>query len=589
VPGGSELWSLREDVHVEMPSGGGPLRLHSRWGVFTVQRPSPPVREALHRMRLGPVSLENVIGAPPGSAASPGEPADGGGDGAASGAAGGAGDPAQRRMHLHRVLDRLQPIVVRSLGMETGQPLLSVVPLTPRARFRPARLSPDVPVRLSVFAELRTDGTEYSLESPLSLHRVLLHRSEAIWLIGALGRAVTPAEFAAAIPFSDPATADALPYLAAAGMVVQAQATHHGQASSPPVFAEDTDPALAGWSPVDLMFHTRSTLGRHDHDFGATYPQGDTLSPEPVAKPSSTSQAVILHRPRWEELFVADPTLTAAIEGRHSVRSYGKEPVTAAELGELLYRTARIRSLIAPPSASQQTASQQTASQQTASQQTASQQTASQQTASQQTASQQTASQQTAPEAAELSDRPYPSGGACHELELYLTVRECAGISPGVYHYDPLGHRLEPVDADRAAGDELLLSACVAANMDSPPPVLITMTARFRRLSWKYEGLAYSLVLKHVGVLTQTLYLVSAAMRLAPCALGGLSVDAAARAFGVDWRIEPAVGGFAIGRDPGTPADHPAGWVPANDAPWADRARAHFRLRQNRPWASEQS
>ena len=47
-----------------------------------------------------------------------------------------------------------------------------MVPLTGRARFRPVRLAADVPLRLSTFAELRTDGSEYHLESPLALHRV---------------------------------------------------------------------------------------------------------------------------------------------------------------------------------------------------------------------------------------------------------------------------------------------------------------------------------------------------------------------------------------------------------------------------------
>src|ERR1019366_8431982 len=121
------------------------------------------------------------------------------------------------------------------------------------------------------------------------------------------------------------------------------------------------------------------------------------------------------------------------------------------------------------------------------------------------------------------------------------------GLAPGVYHYDPLGHRLEPLGEDRRAVDELLSCAGVAAAMDRPPPVLISMTVRFRRLSWKYEGLAYRMVLMHVGVLIQSLYLVCTAMRLAPCALGSVSIEAAARVFGTDWRVEPCVGQFIVG------------------------------------------
>ena len=35
------------------------------------------------------------------------------------------------------------------------------------------------------------------------------------------------------------------------------------------------------------------------------------------------------------------------------MRAYGSEPVTVTELGDLLYRTARVRSLITPPSAAE--------------------------------------------------------------------------------------------------------------------------------------------------------------------------------------------------------------------------------------------
>jgi hypothetical protein len=128
---GAELWSLREDVHIHLEPADGPVRLESRWGEITIQRPSPVVREALRRMIFGPISLENVIG---------------GRDLSTRNEAIGSLET------LHQVLDRLQPFVIRTLGIESGQPLLSVVPLTPRSRFRPVPLPPDVRVRLSTFS-----------------------------------------------------------------------------------------------------------------------------------------------------------------------------------------------------------------------------------------------------------------------------------------------------------------------------------------------------------------------------------------------------------------------------------------------------
>jgi hypothetical protein len=194
TPARSDLWSLREDVQVTMGSGDGPIRLRGRWGEAVIERPSPLVREALRRMRLGPISLENVTGAHPEPDAS---------------------------TQLYEQLDQLQPLVIRTLGFGAGQPLLSVVPLAPQARFHPVPLPPDAQIRLSTFAQLRTDGREYRLESPLALHRVQLHRPEAIALIGALAQPVSAAEAAAAWGPLTSAGADALAYLAAAGMVVR--------------------------------------------------------------------------------------------------------------------------------------------------------------------------------------------------------------------------------------------------------------------------------------------------------------------------------------------------------------------------------
>jgi SagB-type dehydrogenase family enzyme len=526
--GRHELWSLREDVQVELAPDGGPALLRSRWGDVTVQQPSSLIRKALHRMCLGPISLENVVEDPARltAARAHADHADGSADVIP------VSEDVQW-LRLYRVLERLQPLVTRSLGLDDGQPLLSVVPLTPSSRFRPVPLSPDVPVRLSRFASLRTDGSEYRLESPLSLHRVHLHRPEAISLVAALGQPITPAACAATVPHRDPVAADALAYLAAAGMVVAAEGPQPAP-DYPPVFAEDNDQTLAGWSAADLAFHTHSTFGRHDHDIGAVYPRGESRPAEPAVKPPAPEPGIPLYRPTWEKLVAADPPLTVAIEGRRSTRSYGAAPVTAAELGELLYRTARVRSLSPAAAGTAGDGEEQLP---------------------------------------DLSDRPYPGGGACYELELYVTVGQCAGIATGVYHYDPLGHQLEPVNADHATVDKLLAFARAAADAAGPPQVLITLTARLQRLTWKYQGITYAVVLKHVGVLTQMLYLVAAAMRLAACALGSVNIDATARAFGTDWRTEPSVGQFMIGSAPPVADDHRTGWLPANDASWPGRAR----------------
>ena len=67
---------------------------------------------------------------------------------------------------------------------------------------------------------------------------------------------------------------------------------------------------------------------------------------------------------------------------------------------------------------------------------------------------------------------------------------------------------------------QLLSDAACAARLTKYPDILITLTCRYERLAWKYQGIVYSLILKHVGVIFQQLYLVSTALGLAACALG---------------------------------------------------------------------
>jgi SagB-type dehydrogenase family enzyme len=64
---------------------------------------------------------------------------------------------------------------------------------------------------------------------------------------------------------------------------------------------------------------------------------------------------------------------------------------------------------------------------------------------------------------------------------------------------------------------------------------------------WKYEGMAYATILKDVGVLYQTMYLVATAMGLAPCALGCGNADVFSQVAGLNPYEEGSVGEFLLG------------------------------------------
>ncbi|MDQ4144026.1 MAG: SagB family peptide dehydrogenase [Actinomycetota bacterium] len=218
------------------------------------------------------------------------------------------------------------------------------------------------------------------------------------------------------------------------------------------------------------------------------------------------SQDVIsLYKPDIELLEQTDPSFTSVLEKRKSIRSYGT-PIGGKELGEFLYRVGRVRAVARPD-----------------------------------------------PERGlfyEISSRPYPSGGAAYELEIYLTINTCPPIQPGIYHYNPLAHELCRISGKRYQAETLLKDAWAAAGKRVVPQVLITLTSRFQRLSWKYSAIAYATTLKNVGVLFQTMYLAATAMGLAPCALGGGNSDLFTEAVGLDHLEESPVGEFMLGTSP---------------------------------------
>jgi SagB-type dehydrogenase family enzyme len=154
----------------------------------------------------------------------------------------------------------------------------------------------------------------------------------------------------------------------------------------------------------------------------------------------------------------------------------------------------------------------------------------------------------------DLLSRPFPSGGAIHELEFYPAVRACQGLEPAVYHYLGREHLLERLPGTAEAAARLCAdSARAMAQPDRPPQVVVVLASRLPRLAWKYQGIAYRLTLVHAGVAIQTMYLVGTDMGLAVCANGSGDARAFAAATGLDPFAETSVAEFALGSR-GTPA-----------------------------------
>jgi SagB-type dehydrogenase family enzyme len=273
------------------------------------------------------------------------------------------------------------------------------------------------------------------------------------------------------------------------------------------------DGQLVLWDFHDLLFHVRSTSGRHANPAGGAMVYAHLVEPLPAVRPPWPGEAVDLSKRGGPPVRSAS-AIAAALRERHSTRKFDeRHPITLAELSRFLDATARNHSwdhLKHEEGAG-----------------------------------------------IEIAARPYPSGGASYELELYLAVDSCEHLARGFYHYDANRHVLVPIEVSAQQLDAMLDDAQLAMGAPAFPQILITLAARFGRVSWKYSSIAYALILKHVGVVMQTFYLMATDMELGACAIGVADIELFAKMTGIEFHVEGSVGQIAIGRGIDTEANPP--------------------------------
>jgi SagB-type dehydrogenase family enzyme len=234
--------------------------------------------------------------------------------------------------------------------------------------------------------------------------------------------------------------------------------------------------------------------------FGPTRWAAGTFSPLPARKTAYATDPIALPTPDLGTLRVAGKPLAAAIEERTSCRDFAAQsPPTVDQLGEFLFRTARNRSLRVIRDE-------------------------------------------------EFGSRPFPSGGGLYEMEVYPVVRQVQRLASGMYHYDAFDHALRPVATiDHPAISRLLTPSSLTLADGQLPQILFVFAARVGRVMWTYEQIPYAIMLKHVGVLTQTMSLVATDMGLGSVAQGYCDTAAFAELARVDEMTECAMGSLVLG------------------------------------------
>lgn len=354
---------------------------------------------------------------------------------------------------------------------------------------RPLKRRGDVPpddpaLDLSRFAVVRNNHSKLLVESPLATSEISIHRREL------LADALMPG-----VGYRHRLAAALREQLRLGGFLSCADGP------------ESMELRYRQWGPHELLFHDRSRLGYRGYvgdGFGGTWWGREAgFVPEQARPEAFGGPRVELDVPDLAGRKRTEASYCEVIETRKSERVHNDaDPITIAQLGELLYRTARVRRIHEE-------------------------------------------------DGVEFVSSPRPSGGSVYELELYPVVSRCHGLEPGFYHYDAHSHELELVQPiDHPGVRRMVRVASQGSTTGSPPQVLLVIAARVGRVMWKYEGMGYAVVLKNTGVLFHALAGTSAAMQIAGCPLGTDDAAAFTEATGRDPLVECSVGQFVVGSLP---------------------------------------
>ena len=133
--------------------------------------------------------------------------------------------------------------------------------------------------------------------------------------------------------------------------------------------------------------------------------------------------------------------------------------------------------------------------------------------------------------------RTVPCGGARHEFETYLMVRNVEGLQPGAYHYLPMEHALEylhPVEDMDAKIGESLRGQDWAAKAN----VVFYWAMVAYRAEWRYSIYTHRVALIDAGHIGQNLYIAATGLGLGTCGIAAFSHELCCELFELDGEEE---------------------------------------------------
>lgn len=142
--------------------------------------------------------------------------------------------------------------------------------------------------------------------------------------------------------------------------------------------------------------------------------------------------------------------------------------------------------------------------------------------------------------------RFYPSAGGRYPLEMYIIALNVDSLEQGIYHFNVKNNLLELIlkgnfkdEAVRLAGNQEWIKDC---------GIVVLISAVFGRTKIKYSERGYRYALMESGHLAQNLYLVSEALNLGCCAIGGFLDDEINKLLDIDGKKESVIYLCGIGK-----------------------------------------
>ena len=142
--------------------------------------------------------------------------------------------------------------------------------------------------------------------------------------------------------------------------------------------------------------------------------------------------------------------------------------------------------------------------------------------------------------------RTVPCGGARHEFECYMAIRNVEGLEPGLYHYLPMTHQIEFL------GESQDMKRFISVSLQEQDwavkaSVVFYYSCVFYRAEWRYGIWAHPVILMDSGHITENLYLAATSIGLGGCAIAAIDPYASNKEFGLDGEEETIFYAMPVG------------------------------------------